>query len=74
MQPTLANVSQVLELDRVQHDQNLGCDPEIQHGCTLEFFDQFITIKIITMQSIDRVQGASKGNPKTFVKLSYLRQ
>jgi hypothetical protein len=26
------------------------------------------------MQSIDKVQGASKGNPNTFVKLSYLKQ
>jgi hypothetical protein len=59
---------------QIQHGQKPGCDPQIQHGCTLEFFDQFITIKIITMQSIDEVQSASKGNPNTFVKLSYLRQ
>ncbi len=43
----------------VQHGWKPNCDPQIQHGCTLEF-DQFITIRIITMQSIDKVQGASK--------------
>jgi hypothetical protein len=59
---------------QVQHGQKPSCDPQIQHGCTLKFFDQFITIRIITIKSIDKVQGAPKGNPNTFVKLSYLRQ
>jgi len=58
---------------RIQHGQKPSCDPQIQHGCTLEFFDQFITNIITTMQSIDKVQGTSKMNPNTFVKLSYLK-
>jgi hypothetical protein len=61
-------------MHQFQHGWKPCCDSQIQHGCTLEFFDQFITIRIITMQSIDKVQGASKGNPNTFAKLSYLRQ
>ncbi len=59
---------------QVQHGQKPSCDPQIQHGCTLEFFDQFITNRITTLQSIDKVQGASKMNWNTFVKLSYLKQ